>query len=86
MLSEFFSVTDKRKHSFFAVYQEQQRNDMKYLVSVARDINNKIYLQKRSRKKNVKKIKSYKKNKEMKKVTRVVKGGDSLLDALSRSA
>ena len=62
----FFSITDKRKHLFSAVYQEQQRNDITYLVSVARDINNKIYLQKRSRKKK-RENKRYKKNKGIKK-------------------
>ena len=32
------------------MYQEQQTNGMTWLVSVARDINNKIYLQEKGRK------------------------------------
>ena len=58
---------------------------MTWLVSVARNINNKINLQERSRKDTCKKSYSIKK-KEIKRVIRVVKGGDNLLDNLFRSA
>ena len=63
------------------MYLEQQRNYITFLVSVAGDINNKIYLQKRSRKKKVKR-KAIKKLRDKIKVTIVIKGGDNLLDHL----